>query len=371
MVAVGGAHTGIKVGVLFDFVFPPPSSWDVHSDFTDALHLTFDEAMEHGQLDRPVTVIERAVEGLPRGAVQAVIDAYQELVDEGCLMIIGPMISENMVALREYIDRVGHGIPCLGWGGTEDWLGEWTFAIGDGDLAQEPHVMAGFMAQAGLKRVGVTYERSLIGAEYLRYLRTACETYGLDLAVAVPIAQTEADATGQVAALKAADVDGIAHVGFGLGLLRINMALAAIGWDPPRYTTTAWENGYLNDDLFKAFAGWVGLEHFDETNTVATGWLDRFEKRYGRRPEYAYTLYGHDMGRVVAGALGDAHPLSPTGVKEGIERVKYLPAAIGSPGVRITFGKWTRNGWDGPGVWTGRTVAADFKSTELRHRVER
>jgi len=278
------------------------------------------------------------------------------------------MISENMVALKEYIDREG-SVPTIAWGGTEEWLGDWTFALGDGDLAQEPHVMAEFMAQAGLTRIGVSYERSLIGSEYLRYLRPACELYGIDLAVTVPIAQTETDATDVVATLRAAGVDGIAHVGFGLGLLRINMALAAAGWDPPRFTTTAWENGYLNDDLFKAFVGWVGLEHYDESNETAVGWLDRFEKRFGRRPEYAYSLYGHDVGRVVATALANAEPLSPTGVKRGIETVKYLPAATGSPGVRITFGRWTRNGWDGAGVWTGRSVAPDFKSTELRHRI--
>ncbi len=89
------------------------------------------------------------------------------------------------------------------------------------------------------------------------------------------------------------------------------------------------------------------------------------------KSEYAYTLYGHDVGRVVANALSMAEPLSPTGVKHGLEKVKYLPAATGSPGVRITFGKWTRNGWDGAGVWTGRIVAPDFRSTELRHRVGR
>ena len=48
-------------------------------------------------MDRPVQMIYREVEGLPKGSVKAVIDAYGELVDEGCLVVFGPNITDNCV----------------------------------------------------------------------------------------------------------------------------------------------------------------------------------------------------------------------------------------------------------------------------------
>ena len=66
----------IKIGVLIDFVLPPPSHWRVRDDFLDATRLTFDDATASGRLDRPVELVIREAEGLPRGTVKAVIDAY-------------------------------------------------------------------------------------------------------------------------------------------------------------------------------------------------------------------------------------------------------------------------------------------------------
>ena len=52
--------------------------------------MVFGDALEQGLIDRPVEVVYREVEGLPKGTVKAVIDAYGELVDEGCLEFSGP-----------------------------------------------------------------------------------------------------------------------------------------------------------------------------------------------------------------------------------------------------------------------------------------
>jgi branched-chain amino acid transport system substrate-binding protein len=367
MLSVSDAHSGIKVGVLVDFVYPAPGVWDVKADFIDGLELTFEEAFASGLIDRPIELVERWVEGLPRGAVKPVLDAYDELVDEGCVVIIGPLISENAIPLREHIERGGF-VPSISWCGTEAWLGEWTFALSDGSLTEEPYVIASLLAEAGHRRIGVSYERSAIGTEYLHYLRQACDLEGLEIVATATIAQTVSDATDLVDALHLPNVDAIVHVGFGLGLVRINEALAAAGWDPPRYTTTAWETCYVSDELFEAFQGWIGIAHYDETNTVGQTWLDRFEAKYGRRPEYEYSLYPHDVGRVIATALARAEPISPTGVKLGLEQVKMLHAACGSPGTRISFGNQRRNGWHGVGYLTARSINDDLKSTRLRGR---
>lgn len=366
--ATASAQEPIKVGVLYDIVLPPPDAWDSVGDFIGSMTMAFDEAVDSGLLDRPVELVRRTVEGLPRGNVKVVIDAWQELVDEGAVLVVGPLISENAIPLREHIERSGF-VPSISWCGSEDWLGEWTFALSDGSLSEEPFLIANLLAHAGLRRIGVSYERSHIGSEYLSYLRQACGQEGVEIVATAPIAQSAVPADGVVATLRAANPDAIVHVGFGFGLVRINEALATVGWDPPRYTTTAWENGFINDEIFRAYQGWIGIEHYDEENLIGRAVLDRFEARFGRRPEYAYSLYGYDVGQVAASALSYAEPISPTGVMRGLERVKMLPSACGSAGTRISYGKWKRNGWHGAGYLVAREVAPDLTSTVLRGRL--
>ena len=70
----------IKVGYLMDFTLPPGFPEELLASFTRCFDLVFEEAVEQGLIDRPVQMIYREVEGLPKGSVKAVIDAFGELV---------------------------------------------------------------------------------------------------------------------------------------------------------------------------------------------------------------------------------------------------------------------------------------------------
>jgi branched-chain amino acid transport system substrate-binding protein len=71
-----------------------------------------------------------------------------------------------------------------------------------------------------------------------------------------------------------------------------------------------------------------------------------------------------------ARAFANAEPLSPRGVLEALERVKMVPAASGAPGTAISFGKWTRRGWMGPGYLVARTLNPDHETHRLAGRFE-
>ena len=73
----------VKIGYLMDFLLSDDFPQHYRDDLTIPFDMVFEKAMAEGIIDRRVEVIYREVEGLPKGSVKVVIDAYQELVDEG------------------------------------------------------------------------------------------------------------------------------------------------------------------------------------------------------------------------------------------------------------------------------------------------
>ena len=192
-------------------------------------------------LDRPVEIVFREVEGLPKGSAKAVIDAYGELVEEGCLAVFGPAITDNAVPTREAIESRFH-VPAITITGTEDWLGEWTFSLPQGSMTDEPIFWAQLMVKGGHATVGCLIEQSLIGESYVRNFRKACAAQGIRIVGEEWIAQTAQDVTGAVQKLHEAKPDALVHCGFGFGLLASTRSSMRSGgthldsWAPPSRT---------------------------------------------------------------------------------------------------------------------------------------
>jgi ABC-type branched-subunit amino acid transport system substrate-binding protein len=360
----------IRIGLLWDFISDgSPVGEGAQPHVMKSLQLVVDEYREKGLIDRPVEFVLRHVQGLPKGAFRAVRKAFYELVEEGCLVIFGPWISENGAPLARFVDELGE-VPIITMAGTESMLGEWVFSLPAGSLEEEPIVMAQVAWYDGCRTVGITYEDSLIGHEYLRSARAACRDIGLKITGEVAVPQVEADKKAALEVLKAGDPDGFLHVGFGLGVVGMNAALKEIGWWPKRYTTTAFEMVHKSPWWHEQFADWVGLDQYDERNETGQAFLDRFEARYGYRPAFYFPLYCYDIGRVMLNALSQARPLTGAGVKEALERIKMLPAATGAPGTRLRFGKFIRQGWMGSEFLVARRVLPDASRTVMHGTIE-
>ena len=357
----------IKIGYLFDFLLPAGYPQEMRDDLTRPFDLVFSEGLKQGIIDRPIQIVYREVEGLPKGTVKAVIDAYGELVDEGCLVVFGPHITDNAVPTREAIEE-RFRVPGINVCGSDDWLGEWTFAFPQGSMTDEPIFWSDLLARGGHTEIGVLVEQSLVGESYLNNFRNACRRKGIRIVAEASIAQTAQDINEAVRTLYEAKAQAIVHCGFGFGIVFINPALEALNWDPPRFTSTAFQNAWVNPVMWRAFTGWTGIDQYDEGNIVGQHFLDQYEAAYGRRPEYCVPVVNRDVAATLLRAFTDAHPLSPRGVKVALERVKMLPAAAGAPGTRVSFGKWTRRAWMGAGYLVARQLDADGVNSRLVDR---
>ena len=357
----------IKIGYLFDFRLPEAYPQEMRDDLTRPFELVFNEGLKQGDIDRPVQIIYREVEGLPKGTVKAVIDAYGELVDEGCLVIFGPSITDNCIPAKEAIEE-RFRVPAVSVSGSDDWLGEWTFSFPMGSMTDEPIFWSDQLAKAGHTEVGVLVEHSLVGESYLNNFRNAARRKGIRIVGEAHIAQTAQNIGEAVRSLHEAKAQAIVHCGFGFGIVFTNAVLQELNWDPPRFTSTAFENAWINPVMWNAFLGWVGNDQYDESNVVGQGFLDQYEAAYTRRPQYCVPVVNRDIAVTLLHAFADAHPLSPRGVKEALERVKMLPAASGAPGTRVSFGKWTRRAWMGAGYLVARRLDPDGINSHLVDR---
>ena len=353
--------TPARVGLLIDYL-DGDNSYDVN--ILPSLQLVADEFLDRRILERPVEFVVRAVQGLPNGSFRAVRDAFYELVAEDALVIFGPWVSENGVALRRDVEALGQ-VPIITMGASENMLGQWVFGLPAGSMEEEPIIMATVARLDGCRTVGIAFEDSLIGHEYLRTTRVACRQAGLLITAEVPIPQVESEKRDAMTTLAADNPDALMHVGFGLGIIGMNAELEAIGWNPRRYTTTAFEFAATDVLWRKQFAGWIGLDQFDERNVIGQRFLDRFQARHGRRPEYFFPLYCYDVARLMMTALATARPLTGPAVKDALEKIKMLPAATGAPGTRMRFGNFIRHGWVGSEFVVARRMLPDASRSVL------
>lgn len=290
--------------------------------------------------------------------MNAVIDGYQELVDEGCLLVFGPSITDNAEPTKVAIEE-RFKVPAISVTGSEEWLGPWTFSLSMGSMSDEPIFWSDLIAKRGLDDVGVLVEQSLVGESYLQQFRRACKRKGIRITAEEAIPQTAQDVTEQVRKLHDAKVGAVVHCGFGFGVVLVGVTMQALGWDPPRYMGTAFQNAWLNDVVWNAMVGWTGVDQYDPANQVGQEFLDRYDERFGRRPEWCVPVVNRDLAMALLHAFADARPLSPAGVRDALERVKMFPAASGAPGTRISFGKYMHRGWMGPGYLVARQLDPD------------
>ena len=350
------AHSGVRephrVAIIQDWGVGLEPLYDQY----DATQLAFDEAHESGLLDRPVELQVVEVEGLPYARATTLLEAVDAAVrDFQPIAIIGPHTSENVPIINPYAEEIG--IPFVAMCGAIDLAGPWTFLTPNGTFPDEAILMVDHAVDVcGASRIGLIREDNLLGDEYATNIKRRAQIRGVSIVADVAVGSfiEGDDGPAAVTAMRDAGADAYMYVGFGanaFAVLGASQKLAADGYDVPRITMSIFmgtiEGLAPYVGLIDNFEGWVGVDQFDERNVTFTSMLDRFEKRFGRRPVHCYTAQGYDMGNVVAHGLARAKPHSREGLRRGLETIRRLDAAAGGPGNHISFGPYDHRGYKG------------------------
>ena len=327
----------IRIGILNDMADGPPNP----SDIEHWLRLVADAYVADGRLERPLEFVNAWGLGLPAGSAAAVERAYAELAAQDVLMIVGPAIGDNALVATPLAERFR--LPTLNWAGAETARGDFMFQLQVGSHEDESIVLARHLASVGSRRVGVAYDDSPIGHRHFDFLRAEAKVVGLDIAASALLHPLAENADAAVATLLGADIDALLYLGLGLSAPAVARAVSACGWDGLRAMNTAGIRGYA-PAFARMIDGWIYVDMYSDHNTTLTAFHERAGAMAKNRLAAAK---GYDLGRLVAEAVARAPEPTRAGLKAGLERVKWLPAAQGREGTLLGFGNYDRGALHG------------------------
>lgn len=338
----GDPFEPVKIGILVDM-----DIGQLLADWVDSTILAVEDSLNEGVYDRPVEILTVDARGLPRENYRKVRAGYQALVDAGCVVVLGPMISDNSVNLRDTINATG--VPCIGWTGAVRFFGEYCFTVANGDIPTESTMGANWCAQNGHHRVGFFWERGSSGTDYADYFRRAAAQVGLDVVKEVSLGPNPRGLQEHLATMRAQGADAIVYMGYGYATFHFARAFAALGWDPPRFMGTAFMFYSNSNEWAEGLEGWHGVDQLGEdgANPNYEAMLARYTARFGRTSRNVVVALGYDTARAAMLGIANASIAVPAEVKAGLEQIKWMPCANGGPGCYVTFAPYDHRGYKG------------------------
>jgi branched-chain amino acid transport system substrate-binding protein len=320
----------IPIGVFYDF-----PQGDGGRYFEDGLRIGFDEANAEERLGEDISLTSTVAEGLPAGTAESVIEKFHELADTGVVAIVGPSISDNALHVRDLADE--RGIACINYTGGAFTRGEHMFHYQVGSLEEEPVLLKEHLLGQGHHRVAVLYDETPVGTSYnLWFQRTTSRTGDPEVAYRSSVSALAEDLHADVEAALAVEPDALLYLGLGISARAVALGVEAAGWKGPVVTNSALMFGYARPDWRSGFEDWVYIDTISDGNPYREA-LKQKSRMHTASP---IGVAAYDIGRLLGEGLVLADDRSPAAVREGLERVKCLPAATGKAGTTMGFGQW-------------------------------
>jgi ABC-type branched-subunit amino acid transport system substrate-binding protein len=327
----------VRVGVLNDM----GDLGSAPGDVTDWLEREVEVLRASGRITFPVEFCHAYGLGLPSGTAEAIERAYQELVDQDVVLIVGPAIGDNALVAAPLAERLR--VPTINWAGAERARGKYMFQLQVGSHEDESLVIARHLVTIGARRLGVIFDISPIGTRHLKYLEAEAAILGLEIVSQEGISPLSQESAAQVASVLAADPDAVVYLGLGVSAPPVAEALLQAGWQGPRIMNTAGLRGY-HGEFAQVCDGWLYVDMHSDANATLQALRQMLDVPASGALAAAK---GHDLGRLVAEGLARARDPSREGVRIGLEQVKWLPAAEGEAGTLLGFGVQDRGALHG------------------------
>lgn len=339
----GDPFEPVKIGILIDMDLN-----QLLADWIDPTILAIEDAMNEGVWARsPVQIVIADARGLPRENYRKVIEGYRWLVEQGCVVVLGPMISDNSLVLQDTANELE--VACIGWTGAHRFASEYCFTVANGDIPTEGTMCAQWLKAQGLERVGLFWEAGSSGKDYADYFRDTAIQLGMTITREVKLEPNPVGLQADLAAMRELGTQGLYYGGYGYATFHFADAFKTLDWDPPRVMGTAFMFYSNSNKWAEGLEGWHGVDQLgdDGTNPNYNAMIRRFEARFGRKTANVVVALAYDSARVAMHGIANAAIPAPKYVKEGMEKIRWMPATNGGPGCYIQFGPWDHKGYKG------------------------
>jgi ABC-type branched-subunit amino acid transport system substrate-binding protein len=142
---------------------------------------------------------------------------------------------------------------------------------------------------------------------------------------------------------------GLYYGGYGYATFHFAEAFKALDWDPPRVMGTAFMF-YSNSNAWaQGLEGWHGIDQLGEdgANPNYEAMMQRFEARFGRATRNVVVALAYDTARAAMQGIANAAIPTPRHVRDGLERIRWMPATNGGPSCYVQFGPGDHKGYKG------------------------
>ena len=140
------------------------------ADWIDPTILAIEDALNEGVWARsPVQLVIADARGLPRENYRKVIDGYRWLVEQGCVVVLGPMISDNSLVAAGHCQRARRARASAG-PGAHKFASDYCFTVANGDIPTEGVMCAQWLHAAGPQEGRPVLGGRLVGPRLRRLL---------------------------------------------------------------------------------------------------------------------------------------------------------------------------------------------------------
>jgi branched-chain amino acid transport system substrate-binding protein len=266
-------------------------------------------------------------------------------VSEGVLAIVGPAVSDNGLVVGRLASC--ECVPCINYTGGERTRSDWMFHYQVGSLEEEPLVLIEHLDALGSKAVAIVCDRTPVGRGYAETFVAGAEAAAMQVVASAfvdPLADSAQGLADAVRRLRASDPDSVCYLGMGVAARGLARAMEDQGWKIRVVANSALMFAYLHRDWRELWDGWTYVDTLSDSNTT----LSRLREKDRRTGAGPVGVAAYDIGRLIGAGLASTTHLTRSGVREGLERVKRLPASSGLEGTTMGFGNYDHAALKGP-----------------------
>jgi len=336
----------IKIGAIFSVTGPVSFLGAPEGNTAEMLVEKFNA--DGGVLGHPIELIIKDDQANPEKTLSF---AKQLIEEEKVLAIVGPSGSGNTMAIKDVCEENETIlISCAAAEEIVNPLAKWVFKTPQKDsFAAQWDLKT--MQEMGIKRIGIVAGSTGFGNLGTEQLKKYAPDYGIEIAIAESYSVGEADFTGVLNKVKAANVEAVVNWSVFPAQSIVPKNMAQMGFDVPLFCSHGFGNIRYVETAGMAAEGIIfpcgkllaaeELPRSDKQKKVLMEYKEDYESRFG---EEVSTFGGHayDALMVLVEAIEKAKSVEKEKVREAIEN---LTGFVGTAGI-FSFSPTEHNGLD-------------------------